>query len=371
MTSGAFGGRIIAAGLCLGLAFSFGCKKKDATVDAEDWGQHASMVLDSNGRPHVAFYHRTHLIGEDREETVGALVYGTGTLSGSSADFSYSTVDGDVRNGLANVGMYTSLVLDQANHPRIAYYDKTNGDLKYAAHDGNKWSVQSVDVVGNTGLYADLVLTADGSPVISYYKAGNAELRLAWKDGEDWKTKTVDAAGDVGKWAEIALDADGNASIVYYDLTNGDLKLATGSGLDLGTLETIATEGDVGRWPQIVLHGTQIHVTYEDYTNHRLVYAKRDGGGAWETQVADASEWVGPDSSLVVDDGGFPHIAYFDGYNNDLKYAHFDGNGWLTSVIAEDGGNGYFNTIVLGDNGTKHFAFYSFADTNLNYVITQ
>lgn len=350
-----------------------GCNKKQAgQPDLEDWGQHASMVL-YNGTPYVAFYHRSHQIDEDREETVGALIFATGSISGDTATFKTSRVDGDVRRDLANVGMYTSLAMGTDGHPRISYYDKTNGDLKYAWHDGNNWSVETVDASGDTGLYTSLALSADNLPRIAYYDASDGELWLAHNDGTEWHKTAVDMGADgadVGKWADLKLDESGNAYIAYYDATNGDLLLTIGNGLSFEGAELVDTADDVGRWPALALQGGDIHITYEDYTNHRLKYAVRRGGGSWEMSIPDQTEWVGADSSLVVDASGNPHIAYFDGYNNDLKYAHFDGSGWLTSAVATEGGNGYFNTLQLDENGRKHFAFYSFADSNLNYVIT-
>ena len=354
-----------------------GCKNNKGGVEAdnEDWGQHASMVLDASGRPHVAFYHRSHKIDDDREETVGALMYSRGALEGSSAKFSPQRVDGDVRReGYQNVGLYTSIALGSDGHPRISYYDKTGGDLKYAWHDGKSWRMETVDMNGDVGLYTDLALTSDNQPVIAYYDSTHGDLKLARFTGDTWNIQVVDdgAGTDVGKWPDLVLDGN-TATIAYYDVTAGNLLLTSGDNFSFATTEIVdgTADTDVGRWASLVVRGADVHIAYEDYTNHHLKYAVREGGGAWNIMSADTSEWVGPDTSLVVDSNGQPHIAYFDGFNNDLKYAHFDGNGWLTSAVAQEGGNGYFNTLQIAEDGSKHFAYYSFENTNLNYVITQ
>src|SRR5262245_52024097 len=55
------------------------------------------------------------------------------------------------------VGQYTSLALDASGHPRISYYDVTNGDLKYAAKNGATWTIETVDgASGDVGQYTSL-----------------------------------------------------------------------------------------------------------------------------------------------------------------------------------------------------------------------
>ena len=67
-----------------------------------------------------------------------------------------------------DVGGWSSLALDSAGRARISYYDQTNGDLKYAAHDGSAWRIETVDTAGYCGQDASLAIDGAGNPRIAY-----------------------------------------------------------------------------------------------------------------------------------------------------------------------------------------------------------
>ena len=127
--------------------------------------------------------------------------------------------------------MHTSLALDNSGHPHISYYDRTDGDLRYARWDGTAWQVEIVDSQGDTGKCTALALDAGGRAHVSYYDVTNGELRYARRDGEGWYLESVDSAGDVGKHTSLALDREGRVHVSYYDYTLRDLKYALGAAL--------------------------------------------------------------------------------------------------------------------------------------------
>ncbi len=86
---------------------------------------------------------------------------------------------GGYRNGITDagddIGLYTSLALASDGTARIAYFDNTNGQLKYAAADGQRnFTTSVVDKLpaGRAGLYASLALDGAGVPSIAYAATG-------------------------------------------------------------------------------------------------------------------------------------------------------------------------------------------------------
>ena len=130
----------------------------------------------------------------------------------SALDWQVETVDAS-----GTVWYTSSLALDGAGHPRIAYLGGTE-DLKYAARDGSGWRTEVVDAPGSVGLYASLALDSAGNPRISYYDDTNGDLKYAAHNGSAWAVEMVDPAGDVGWDSSLVLDGAGGPRISYVDL---------------------------------------------------------------------------------------------------------------------------------------------------------
>ena len=176
-------------------------------------GFFASIVLDSNGLPHISYH--------DSEN--GTLKY---AVKQSNGTWSKEVVDG---GGATVEGFDISMALDSNDEPHISYTDFTPGHLKYATKTSVGWSLSQLETKGsfeNTSIAVD----ATGNLHISYYeRTRGGRLKYATKDAGAtlWNTSVIDSKDDRGRYSSIALDSNGIPHISYYDATNGDLRYAT------------------------------------------------------------------------------------------------------------------------------------------------
>ena len=76
---------------------------------------------------------------------------------------------GGVRQAGDNVGEFNSIAINGSTMA-ISYYDRTNGDLKYASStdNGATWSIHTVYAAGDSGRYSSLAFLIDGRPAIAF-----------------------------------------------------------------------------------------------------------------------------------------------------------------------------------------------------------
>ncbi|MDD5501527.1 MAG: hypothetical protein PHH57_07620 [Candidatus Omnitrophica bacterium] len=138
----------------------------------------------------------------------------------------------------------TSLGIDSANYPHVAYYDYTAETLKYAKGGIGAWDVSTVDDSADVGRYQSLVVDSNNHIHISYYDDTNDNLKYACWNGSSWNVSIVDSEGNVGIGSSIALNSDDWPYISYVDVTESTLKCAmlnkTAETWDIDTIENIA-----------------------------------------------------------------------------------------------------------------------------------
>ncbi len=95
-----------------------------------------------------------------------------------------SLVDGDV--GLtSSVEASASMRFGSDGRARIAYWDKNDGDLRFALCRNSDCTTSdsiALDTTGVVGRYADMV-SSGGRPLVSYYDVTNADLKVAFCGG--------------------------------------------------------------------------------------------------------------------------------------------------------------------------------------------
>ena len=129
----------------------------------------------------------------------------------------------------------TSIALDAAGNPVVAFYDATNAKLKIlhcndpnCAPGGD--SITVPDTTALVGNHASMALDAAGNPVVSYYNDSTDDLRILHCNdpncaGGNESITDADTTGDVGQYTSLALDAAGRPIVSYSDVTNDDLRL--------------------------------------------------------------------------------------------------------------------------------------------------
>lgn len=88
----------------------------------------------------------------------------------------------------------------------------------------------------------------------------------------------------------------------------------------------------------------------------------------WWIEVVDAAPYVSGDTSIGVDPGGNPHIAYRDPTNSALRYAYFDGSEWQLELIHSSGEDAHDPHIAVDGNGRPHVVWDWYTPQNVMYA---
>ena len=244
--------------------------------------------------------------------------------------FNISTVDG---GGDSNAGWFSSISTEVDIRPQIAYYDFTNGNLKYASSNGSGFITQTVDGDGETdvGSYCSIInVDADGGCYISYRDDTNKMLKCATNVNGPWTSENVASNGADNS---IAIDSNGNLHIAFYDLVDGTLMYVTNrsgswvTGLVDDTRKGMDSRAVCGRYNSIAVDDSgYVHISYyddsTDFLDKDLKYAT-NRSGSWVVTIVDSEGIVGMYTSLALDSSGNVYISYYDMTNGDLKLATY------------------------------------------------
>jgi hypothetical protein len=112
-------------------------------------GGFPSLAFDRNGDPHIVYY----------DLTQGTLKHAVRT----GGQWKTEIIE---RGG---VGRCTSLVIDQKNQLHVSYMDAGQSKLKYASGSFGAWTTKILDDASNGVIYSSIALDQAGLPHIAYY----------------------------------------------------------------------------------------------------------------------------------------------------------------------------------------------------------
>jgi hypothetical protein len=138
-----------------------------------DLGRFTALALTSAFEPRLVYY----------EGTNHYLRYAAGTWDGSQWVFTPELVQ---KVADYDIGMYASIAMDSANRPHISYYsyytkgNGIDGDLMYARKIGPLWDIYTVDSDGDVGYFTSIAVDSADVPSISYYDKTQGEVKYAY-----------------------------------------------------------------------------------------------------------------------------------------------------------------------------------------------
>lgn len=242
-----------------------------------------SMQL-AGGAPRISFY-------DSYNQDLG--------VASKYATWSFMAVDTG-----ANAGGYSALALDADNHPHVAYTAGSPAVLKYAWEQCSTicwWTTEVVDASVQVDAVAIALDPVYGRPRIAYHDRTNSALRYAAKYSGGWAPpQTIDTSGEVGRGVSIALEGV-LPHISYIDDSHGNLKHAW-EDCDGGDcewfIEVVDDSGDIGGGSAIAVDGLgRVHIAYDDVTRRDVLYAflpgsaifsdgfESSGTGKWSSTV--------------------------------------------------------------------------------------
>ncbi|MHA1937511.1 MAG: hypothetical protein ACW97O_04810 [Candidatus Thorarchaeota archaeon] len=304
-------------------------------------GQYTSIAIDPlTDTTYVSYYDATN-------KTLRLAMnrgFGSGGNCGPNNSWLCQTIDSS-----GDVGMYSSIAVNPSTGGiGIAYYDATNGQLKYAHGEICPTCVWSKDIIDkpilfptdNKGQHASLKYHSNGRPYIAYYfenTSGVDALMVAGYLGSSgncgygtqagkWQCITIMTGEGVGQYASLALDEVGHRHIAYYDGGTGDLWYATsGTPANCGPGNSwlcypVSVANDVGQYASLYMdNSNHFHIAYYDATADELKYAVDVGGGGncgvLGSAQCDTIDSMPADShplgvSIAEDKSYYPFIAY-------------------------------------------------------------
>ena len=194
----------------------------NATLGPAASGKYSSMVIGVDGLPLIAFYN---------QGTADLQIAKCTTIDCESAIISTLDSAGDV-------GQFPSLAIGSDGLGVMSYFDATNGALKLAKCNDIDCStaiLKVVDSTNNSGKFSSLVVGGplNLSPKIAYFDETSADLKYArCNDGtcSSPTIETVATTGNVGQWAALTLVQSQAPNIAFYDATSRTLNVAACTG---------------------------------------------------------------------------------------------------------------------------------------------
>jgi hypothetical protein len=318
-------------------------------------GEYSQMVMDADDHP--------HLTSQDSSSTVRYAYW-----DGAAWHDEIVALDAD---GDFNNYAFSSLALDAAGDPHVAYINEYHKWLLYGSGDESGWTIEQVPGVFGTSF--KLKIRGDGNPLIAF---GGGSLGIAYKEGGTWYTEIISTTSA----EELSMQMDNNGHPHLSFNAGGALWYAyqnTGGSWNFEKVNTPETVNSSYGLTSLVLntsaHPYIAHVSTSDLGKLQVVVSYKEGA-AWTSTVIETDVSGYPE--LALDSQGYPHVVYmgksygdYPEFKQDLRYAYQDEDGWHYQTL---------DVLMMTMKGSPQIeldsqdrAYISYADYNYLLVLSK
>ena len=298
------------------------------------------------------------------------------------------------------------IVVDSNNNPRIAYYDSTDANLRYANWSQGQWLISTIDSA-NAGMGVDIELNQNEASVFAYM--GGNLLKL-YNEETGFHSKNAIAHASVYTHMEMEIDAQDRIFATYYVPsgngveqgihflsfdTSGDDRIIQATTSAYHSL-AILSSGEVVGIANAILF-TDI---MDEHSNHHaagqgtgsgefspstgsssdgsLSYVSAKGVSSFptsprvvefrtiingvvesvETVEADTGYSVRERTELALDSEDQPHVVYSRSSQQGFTYAQKENGVWNLSTIDSESGTIRNPVIDIDSNNQPHIAYH-------------
>ncbi|HPM75692.1 MAG TPA: hypothetical protein PK961_01280 [bacterium] len=303
------------------------------------------MAVGADGSRHVCIY----------ETTSDSFVYGTD----ASGEWVFTTLAENLgENAYANGS--ASLKLDSAGAAHIVYPHFALNRSIYATNASGAWVQQAIreTVVGTVGHHA-LALDDEDRPHVVYRLGDPGKIVYAVPDGEFWDEEVIYSPDDeYSASVDLVLDDANVPHVVFmYDSNGGSNSIAYGlkesDGWDLSSIVSGSVNGKIA----LALDDAgDAHLVYhQDQAADDLLVHTTNKTGSWVKETIYASDmsnaYYGKD--LVIEETGAVHVVFGAECQTEcevLIHAVNDGDGWVNTVVVDEGWFGNSLSLALVDD---------------------
>lgn len=237
----------------------------------------------------------------------------------------------------------------------LVYYEDTMIKCAMTTDGGLNWTFHDVRNVVPTSTNS-LGLTEDaGIFYVTYFDYSDSRSLKFTKSsdsGANWSTPVKIHNGDSSNWYGVSSDVAVNGLNVYviykkYGTSANHLLFAYSTDGGSSFTSAIVPGGSSGSGddPRIIVDGTELHVTYHDYSSNNILYLFRpDGGSTWNPAKTVTNTSHGSSTKQNLDmkldsDDDIVYISYYDQSNDDYVVSQSDDAGvnWSTAIADSSG----------------------------------